>query len=63
MEASRFQTWLGAMNADPVQFIGIRGSVGPSPGLFNDVMGPAGSVPCVNNPRVLLNRHSIGLPR
>jgi hypothetical protein len=36
MEASPIGTGMAQSHVDPVQFFGIRESVGPSPGRFND---------------------------
>ena len=69
MEASLSGPGMAQSHAGPVQFIGIRSSVGPSSRRFNDTPAPqsrrqlAGGAPCVNNPPVLLNRHSVGMPR
>jgi len=69
MEASLSRPGTVQSHADPVQFIGVPVSVGPPPRRFNDVPAPqprrqlVGGVPCVNSPRVLLNRHSVGMPR
>src|ERR1700724_182778 len=66
MEASLSRPAMAQSRAAPVQFIGVPGSVGPSPRRFNDAAARqprrrlAGSLSCVNNPRVLLGRHSVG---
>src|SRR5580704_15651781 len=58
MKASLPGPGMAQNHAGPVQFIGIRGSVGPSPRRFNDAgarqprRALAGGVPCVNNPPV-----------
>src|ERR1700722_7651434 len=69
MEASLSRPGMAQSHADPVQFIGVLGSVGPSARRFNDAAARqprrplASGVSCVNNPPVLLNRHSVGMPR
>src|SRR5580704_7776950 len=69
METSLSGPGMAPSCADPVQFIGVLGSVGPSPRRFNDAAAQqprqrlADSLSCVNNPPVLLGRHSVGMPR
>src|SRR3984957_9970270 len=69
MEASLSRPGMAQSRADPVQFIGVLGSVGRWPRRFNDAAARdslrplANGASCVNNPPVLLGRHSIGMPR